>query len=351
MNNVIKPKITSVSKVIRINIALFFLIQTACWSSPSSNTIDTFKYWFPTFEKSQDYFIRNDIFKTEDPDGLGRTSYFNGKFGNPQCYEIFIVTKEDINIRYEKHMDWFRRYEERSPEYKGKCLGNIWLKRYMTPGYKNGFITNTKQDYFKFNEAEQKWIYQERPVSKQYVSIDIVDVDYGKYNQTDYPINKVMRRTDEWQTEGKIFEQYDYAKGLGLVNWRWIDRIDLIKKHHVEKLADGDLYKCGYDGYNLCFIPTHNNAKDLKEVYSWNDRDKVKGRPLELIRFKSHWSKDNKNRVYVISTDLSKERILKLKKKTRGYHQYLDHGDTRQQLSDMPYHKTTPSRHFVKHKQ
>ncbi len=318
--------------------------------------VDTFDYWCPSFEGCGDHFIKNNIMKTKDPAGLGRTCYLNGKFNSSGIFELFNVNKEGIMCRYEvidkPKYRRIRRFEEISRPYKGKLYGHLWFKRFMKTGFDNGFYSLVNADVYEFDAEEKNMKHKVISAGEHYVSINFVDVNWESYNQTGHAITKVLRRTDEWQKNGKIFEEYDYVKGLGLVNWRWVDRVDFIDQPQkfVKQLRGGKLFKCGHSGADLCFIPNEQSERRRPQIFAWNKKRDEIGREFEVFKHTSYWNKKSGPMWYVVTRDHSFGKRLTLNKATAKYDQRVRFGDGERLLGEIPYHITTPSRHYRKYK-
>ena len=75
----------------------------------------------------------HDVRPDDDPDGTDAITYIGNKWSNPNCYEVFKVTPDELQLRYEVvrsdpitgHGNWIRRYQEIGDghgELPGQCL-------------------------------------------------------------------------------------------------------------------------------------------------------------------------------------------------------------------------------------
>jgi hypothetical protein len=114
-------------------------------------------------------------------------------------------------------------------------------------------------------------------------------------DKSSYKPAKVIRFISEWQPQGKIFETYDYAKGKGLVAWRWMERISTLTP--AENDETGKIFHCE-NGF--VYIASKGDGKTAPEVYKYDLVTGKRGKKLQVMKFTSYWSKNLGPQWYVI---------------------------------------------------
>lgn len=286
-----------------------------------------------------------DVRPSADPDGSGAQTYILTKFSNPNCYEVFKITNTEVQIRYEVARasgsrgkdNWIRRFEEIGSE--GEAPGAVWAKRVMVPGGE-GFVSRYRQDRLAFEEGTKSYAFAANGSAQElqtYVSVAWAQNYWGENNKTGIKLDKVLRLTSEWQTEGKILETYDYAKGKGLVSWRWLERINTLTP------ADGDrtghVFHCE-NGF-VYVEPGHMKPSVWKYAMAQGKKD----RPLEVVRFMSHWQQKLGPQWYVVYRDLCREGPLIKRNECTAHDFALPEWQSRpgSTIADLPYVFTHPA--------
>lgn len=306
----------------------------------SEDAIDTLEYFLQD-DPENAWRLEVDMIKAEDPDGFGRLTYIQGKFGSPNHFEVYIITATEIQIRYEVYKTgMIRRFEE--TRLKGKGEGYIWMRRYMVPGGE-GFLTRLDTDHFEFNHLTQEYEWQDVAESAQYISAAWANIEWDSNNQTDLNLDRVLRITAEWHGEGYIMEQYDYAKGAGLVNWRWLDSIEFIQhdSNRVSQDSTGRIRKVAA-GYLYAYVEDYGTQEREPVVYEYNLISGEKGRRFDVVKWNSYWRPEKESTWYVVTRDLSKEQVIKKHTNTVQYDYHIPAGSKKMTIADLPYKKTSP---------
>lgn len=257
-----------------------------------------------------------------DPEGAGARTIVLSKFSDPGCYEVFKITDTQVQIRYEvvrpdeqgRREFWIRRYQEIGGD--GKNPGAVWINRFVTPGGE-GVLSRFSQDRYVYDEASKSYIIDKNGSAERlenYLSVVWARNDWGGNNKTGFELNPVLRLIAQWQRDGLIFEMYDYARGKGLVAWRWAERLDRLRP--MEGDASGRIFHCE-EG----FVDVADRAGSPPVAFQFNPTSGKRGRQLEVIRFVSHWRKADGEQWYVIYRDSTKEGPLR-KKNERLAHDY-----------------------------
>jgi hypothetical protein len=331
-------------RVHRLLLAIaILLIPTFTYAAPSDAPIDLLDYLMQKDDVRNEWTIGGtDVYADKDPDGAGVQTFVLNKFSDANVYEVFKVTETQIQLRYEvmraggKKGDdnWIRRFEEVDGE--GAAPGCVWVKRFMKPG--EGFLSTFRQDRFIFNQKTRQYeIDRDGSVEKQqtWASINWADNEWGDHNKTGFQLNPAIRLTSEWQREGLMLELYDYAKGKGLVAWRWLERINSLRP--LEGDTTGTIFHCE-NGYVL--VMPRDDPQPT--VFAYDLKNRKQGRPLEVVQFTSHWKPELGPQWYVVYRDSTKEQPLK-KKRERIEHSFeLPEWGAGKTLSDLPYLFTHP---------
>lgn len=329
-----------------LSIGILIAPARHAWSAEAA--VDTLQYMLQTDDKNGEWTINGtDTNSIVDPDRSGLDAFALSKFSNPNLFEIYQVTDADIRIRYEVYREggmqgtgnWIRRFEEISAT--GPTLGAVWMKRQMVPGG-GGFESHYRQDRFVYDRAAGA--YSQDPKGsgsdfRSYISVVWAQFD-PESNKTGFAIDKVLRMVSEWQTEGLIIETYDYALGTGLVNWRWLERLDLLRPVADDKT--GKLFRCENGTVQ---IESRGSSNEEPVVYKYDLSSKTQGDRLGVVRIASHWKQPAGLRWYVVFRDLAKERpILKQRgsvKPSLALPEWKSKANAT--LADLPYvntHKT-----------
>jgi hypothetical protein len=279
-----------------------------CAANPTKQPVDFLDYFLQTDDAGDQWTLGGfDVRESADPDGGGARTLVLNKQSDPNCYEVYKVTDHQVQLRYEvvrypdnqNEQTWIRRYREQEGE--GKIPGALWCERFVTPGAK-GVLSRFSQDRFLFDHKKGEYVFDPEGSKEEmatYLSCTWAHETWGANNRSGFKLGPLLRLTSEWQHEGMVVETYDYAKGKGLVNWRWLERISTLKP--MEGDGSGNVFHCEE---GLAFIQK-NNGKPL--AWKWNASTKRKGRSLDVVPFKSYWKPELRDQWYVVYRDLSKE--------------------------------------------
>jgi hypothetical protein len=279
-----------------------------CAAGPATQRVDFLDYFLQTDDTGDRWTVGGtDVRAAKDPDGKGMRTFVLNKWSDPNCYEVYKVTDEQVRIRYEVvrypgvkgEQSWIRRYREKDD--KETAWGALWSERFITPGGK-GALSRFSQDRYVFDPNSGEYRFDRDSSGENmatYLSWAWADDTWGANNQSGLRLGPLLRLISEWQHEGLMVETYDYAKGKGLVNWRWLERVSTLKP--MEGDTTGDIYHCE-EGF-VFIQKTENNPR----AWAWNVAKKKKGRELEIVRFTSYWKPEMGEQWYVVYRDLSKE--------------------------------------------
>lgn len=282
-----------------------------------------------------------------DPDGTDTKTYILNKFNSPDFYEVFKLADDELQIRYEVFKSggesgkgsWIRRFEEIGG--KGSAPGSIWCKRYVTPGA-DGIYTKFRQDKYVFDEASNSYVVD--PASSldyfpNYTRFEWADVKWGRQNKSGLKIGKTLRMISEWQREGYSIEMYDYAKGIGMVAWRWLERISTLTPMKDDRT--GRLFHC-LDGIVEVLPASDDDGAPVVYLHEIKTGKRVK--KLETMCLTSVWRKGLGPQWYVVYRNSMKENTLE----KRDLH--IQHNFTLPEwkskpgaaIKDLPYNYTHP---------
>jgi hypothetical protein len=168
-----------------------------------------------------------------------------------------------------------------------------------------------------------------------YISVVWAKEDWGTNNQTGFELDRALRLISQWQREGLMLEMYDYAKGKGLIAWRWLERVSTLTPWPGD--VSGRLFKCE----NGCVeVADKGEAGHEPVVYQYNPQAKARGRLLEVISFTSYWKPELGAQWYVVYRDTTRETPLR-KKPERVRHDFtLPEWKPGATVGDLPYHNT-----------
>lgn len=248
-----------------------------------------------------------------DPDGTNEKTYILNKFNSPDFYEVFKLVGDELQLRYEVFRiggksgrgSWIRRFEEIGG--KGNAPGSIWCKRYVVPGVE-GVYTRFRQDKYVFDEASASYVVD--PASSldyfpNYTRFEWADVKWGSRNKSGLKIGKTLRMVSEWQREGYSIEMYDYAQGIGMVAWRWLERISTLTP--VKEDRTGRLFHC-LDGVVEVIPASEDDESPVVYLYDMKTGKRI--RKLETMCLTSVWRKGLGPQWYVVYRNSMKENPL-----------------------------------------
>jgi hypothetical protein len=325
-----------------LTLTFSFIVVLSTRAAPSAAPIDLLDYIKQTDDARNEWTLGGtDVYADTDPDQTGAQTFILNKFSNANCYEVFKVTDTQIQLRYEVMRaggmkgddNWIRRFEEIGAE--GAAPGCVWMKRFMKPG--EGFLSTFRQDRFVFNEKTRQYeLDPNGSVEEQqtYASINWAKNEWGRNNKTGFELNPAIRLTSEWQREGLMLELYDYAKGKGLIAWRWLERINGLRRAQGD--TTGHVFHCEN---GLVWI---DSTAQAPRAVQYDLAKQTKGRELEVVKFTSHWKPELGAQWYIVYRDSTKEHPL-VKKRERIEHSYaLPEWGSDKTLSDLPYLFTHP---------
>jgi hypothetical protein len=277
-----------------------------------------------------------------DPDGSEVRSFVHNKFHLDHAFEVFKVTDTEIQIRYEVIKgEWIRRFEERDRE--GQAHGHVWMRRFMEPGGP-GFTSRAAIDAYAYNPNTRQYVWdtpRSTAETEIYYSVEWATIDWQDANETGFDLNPVLRLVSEWQKEGKVFETYDYAKGKGIVNWRWLEWLDgHIRNRPLEGGGTRPVFRCEA---GHVYVESFGTEEETPVVYQYDVATGTKGRQLEVVSRPSHRAPEDGPRWYVACRDIAKEHTLEKREESLC----PDYDLPRWKgglytLSDLPAHYTTP---------
>jgi hypothetical protein len=275
---------------------------------PTSRPIDVMDYFLQKDDPDQSWTLNgHDVRPDDDPEGTAAITYIGNKWSSPNCYEVFKVTPDELQIRYEVvrgdpvtgHGNWIRRYQEIG-EGHGELPGQVWMPRHpATDG--TIYQTHMAKDRWVFDDASKSYVIDKSGSSPEFdiaFSFSIVNTDWGNANKTGMDLNPALRLTSEWQREGKIFETYDYGYHKGLVRWRWLERVSTLPK------ISGDIFKCEEGAVEVVDV---GDQKPMPVVFKYDLQSHARGEALETVNFKSYWAPDQGEQLYVVYRDTLRE--------------------------------------------
>jgi hypothetical protein len=323
-------------------ILLIALMFFASVRPAAAETVDFLDYFIQKDDGAGPYTLSGkQVRQDKDPDGTNAKTYILNKGSSPNWFEVFKVTEDELQIRYEvtRHDgaagtgNWIRRYEEINGQ--GKAPGELWAKRRVDVGGAP-FLSRFHKDRAVFDDKTHSYLPDPKgssPESKMYVSFEWATIDWGSNNKTGLDLSTVLRMTDEWQLEGKIFETYDYAKGKGLVNWRWLERVATLPK--VPDDTGGQLFRCEN---GQVFVDWPDKLAPPR-CWKYDAKSKRKTAQLEVTKFRSAWAPENGAEWYVIYRDLSREDPVILKRERIEHNFALPEWTSKPgaTIADIPY--------------
>jgi hypothetical protein len=317
-------------------------------ASPATQPVDVLQYFLQNDDRDQQWTIGGtDVRPDRDPDGTDAPTFVLTKFSNPGCYEVLKVAGQQLQLRYEvvrphsnaSAENWIRRFEEIGGA--GPAPGALWMNRHMIPGGP-GVLSRYRQDRFVFNPESRSYVIDKggsAAESQTYITVEFAREDWGDRNRTGFKLNPVLRMTSQWQRDGLMLEMYDYARGKGLVAWRWLERVSTLPA--AKEDSTGKVFHCE-EGFVL--VESAGDAKTAPVVYQFDMSSKSRGRRLEVIAFTSYWKPKLGAQWYVVYRDTTRETALKKKNERLAHDFSLSEWRTRPgaTLRDLPYLYTHP---------
>jgi hypothetical protein len=300
-----------------------------------------------------DYFLQRDDVKDawtlggtdvrpdRDPDGGDARTFVLNKFSSAGCYEVYKVTGDQVQIRYEVMRagnkppgdSWVRRFE--GIDAHGAAPGAIWCNRHIHVGGEP-VLFRWRQDHLVFDAATQSYVVNHAgcsPELSSYVSF-VWAMDDWRHNRSGMRINPVLRLISEWQHEGLMVEMYDYAKGKGPVAWRWLERVSTLRP--MEGDRSGKMFHCE-NGY--VYVASPGDGAHEPAVFMYDPKHERKGRRLEVVKFTSRWKPELGPQWYVIDRDSVHESALKKREERIAHDFSLPEwkGKSGATIADLPY--------------
>jgi hypothetical protein len=311
--------------------------------APRAEVVDVLEYMLQSDGKGQSWTLGgHDTASVEDPCGAPYRAFALNKFHSNAAYEIYKVVNDEVQIRYEVYKgQWIRRFEELGRA--GKAHGGVWMRRHMnTEG--PGATSRAALDAYVYDLSEKAYVWspeRSAPQTAVHFTVRWADLDWRGMNETGFDLHRVLRMYSEWQDLGLIFESYDYAKGKGIVNWRWYEWFDgYVLNRPLEGDPTGRVYHCEA---GHIYVADRGRESGEPVAYRYDAETGERGRRLEVVSWTSHWAPEDGPRRYVVYRDLSKE--YPLEKRAESLHPTYDlplwEGEA-YRLSDLPHHYTTP---------
>lgn len=283
--------------------------------APPPHSIDILDYFSQSPDIAQHATIGGvNVRPDHDPDASSRQTLVLTKFSKPFSYEVYYITPTQLQLRYEvvrpdpqdSAQDWIRRYQQISPDAKPGD-GALWMPRYVTPG-KTNFFSRAAVDRFRFDPDIRAYVIDPPHSMASAVSFNSIvwaSDPWKLNNRTGQKIDRVLRLITQWQPEGKIIESYDYAQGLGLVNWQWIERISTLQPLAGDRT--GRIFHCEN---GAIYIQSQGDSIHPPGVMRYDIGKRQIGAALPVILFKSHWAPQMGAQWYVIYRSLAREAVL-----------------------------------------
>ena len=295
------------------HLLLAVLIALAAPSLSKEKPVDMLDYFLQSDDRKNEWTIGGvDVQQSKDPDGTKMRTVILTKYSRPEFYEVFKITGNQIQLRYEVFRQggkdgtrsWIRRFEEIGGE--GPKPGAIWANRYMTPG--KGILTHFRQEKYVFEEASRSYVLDKSACVERFPTWTWVtweNNDWRGNNRTGYDLARALRMVAEWQDQGLVYEMYDYAKGKGMVAWRWAEKFATLKP--AEEDETGRVFRCE-NGH--VWVKSRGSADEAPVVYKYDLKARKMDRRLEVVKFTSYWKKEEGPQWYVIYRDSTREQPL-----------------------------------------
>jgi hypothetical protein len=185
------------------------------------------------------------------------------------------------------------------------------MPRYVTPG-QTSYLVHYIVDRYEFDPDIGAYIIDaahSENVRTMFDSIVWTDDPWGSNNHTGIKFDRVFRLVSQWQPEGQIFERYDYARGLGLVHWQWLERISTLT--HLAGDTTGKIFHCEN---GTVYIQSPGTGTDPPSVLKYDLKTHQIGAVLPVVLFTSYWKPELGPQWYVVYRDLAREGLLEKKK-------------------------------------
>jgi hypothetical protein len=304
--------------VIRKLFPVLIVAIFVCTCQAAEKQIDVLDYFLPGTNVTSHYTIGGvNVRPCADPDNAGAKSLILHKGSSSNNYEVYQITPTQLLLRYEvvrpkrkgSSENWIRRYHELGSSF-APTAGALWMPRDITPG-KTHFTSRAAVDRYAFDPSIRAYTIRPSESSREaitYNSIVWSRDSWHSNNRTGFPITSVIRLISQWQSDGKIYETYDYAKGLGLINWQWMERISTLTPISGNKA--GKLFNCEN---GAVYVQSPGDKTYPPSVFQYDVKKRLIGSALPVLLFTSHWKPNLGPQWYVIYRDLSREGTLEKK--------------------------------------
>gem|GEM_PF-2463309 len=313
--------------------------------------IDVLPYFLQGDDRREEWTLGGvDMLPGRDPEGSRARTYVEAKFHSRDFYEVFKLTRSELQIRYEVYRpggssgegNWIRRFEEIGGE--GDAPGSVWMRRRMVAGER--VTTRCRIDRFRFDTATRSYVHDPAGSVKDLtivISVHEADVAWPEGDRSGFGIRRVLRLVSDWHPQGQVIETYDYARGKGMVGWRWLERISTLPADTT--LGKPNLCRC-VDGSGLVEVVATPNADDAPAAYRCDPKTGARGAQLTVVRMDSAFRKDLGSVWYVVFRDLSKEGPMVRKDERIAPTYDLPEWTSRPKatIADLPYVNTSPAR-------
>ena len=302
-------EINITSFVISIIFTLMILCPVAFAgdSAAPAGRVDMLDFFLQTDDTANTWTLQGfDIKRAADPEGQDAVTYVGNKFSDTGAYEVFHASEKWIYNRYELARyygaagtgNWIRRFNEVGKH--RSALGALWCPRYVTPG-EPGFLSHHAIDRFVFDNDNRKYVFDRDGSTTNSVNfISVVTATPPPNLAPDVKIEPadMIRIVQEWHPLGLIVEMYDYAKGKGIVAWRWTERLEWIMRSKRD--PSGNFYR---SEYGALLVVSDGDEEHKPEVYEYDPETGQRGKRLEAFLIKSHWLPDSPASWYVVTHD------------------------------------------------
>lgn len=317
---------------------------TAASDARADGTVDFLDYFLQKDDTDSSWTIGGtDVRPDVDPDGTDTQTYILNKFSSSDFYEVFKVSGDEVQIRYEVFRQgggrsWIRRFQEIGGS--GKAPGSIWTKRFVKPGGP-GFETRFRQDRFVFDEKTKSYVVDPSGSVRDfpnYARFVWGENDWASNNKTGFKLSPVLRMVSEWQREGYTIEMYDYAKGKGMVNWRWLERVSTLPPVAGDKT--GRLFHCQS---GAVYVESKGDRSTEPIVYKYDLNSGKKLGRVECMKLTSHWRPGLGEQWYVVYCNSLRDGPLQKRNECLRNDFRLPEWETKPgaTIRDLPYVNTT----------
>lgn len=320
-------------------------------SANPRSAIDVFPYFLQGDDRREEWTLGGlDVLPGRDPEGSRDRTVVATKFHSPDFYEVFRITRNEIQLRYEVFRpggcggegNWIRRFEEIGGE--GAAPGSVWLRRRMVP--EQPVTTRCRIDRFVYDKQSRAYVHDPRGSLKEltiFISIHEARADWPLGDRSGFGIDRVLRLVSDWHPTGQVIETYDYARGKGMVNWRWLERIATLAPDTA--LRKPNIYRC-MDGSGLVEVLAAPRDGDRPTVYKCDPTTGERTGRLDVLEMASAHRKEPGKAWYVVFRDLSREAPLIRKNERVATSYALPEWAARPNatIADLPYVYTNPLR-------